>query len=99
VRVCICTGAVIVRHYFFQKTYTLEHKKLYGLESRIADIKKQRSKLDEQISDIQRIVVTLVRSSSCDDPRWCKEELNSNITTLRRNREKLDSEYRKVSSD
>ena len=76
--------------------YTLEYKKLHGLDSKIADMKKQLSKLDEQIAEAQRMVVTLVRSSSKDDPRWCSEELNSNVTTLRRGREKLNYEYRKV---
>ena len=59
-------------------------------------MKKQLSKLDEQIAEAQRMVVTLVRSSSYDDPNWCKEELNSNVTMLRRSREKLNAEYRKV---
>jgi len=93
---------IIFVHYcttFVKKTCTLEYKTLHSLESKIADTKKQLSKLDEQIAEAQRMVVTLVRSSSYDDPRWCKEELNSNITMLRRNREKLNAEYRKVRSD
>ena len=62
-------------------------------------MKKVLTKLDEQITEAQRMVVTLVRSRSNDDPRWCSEELNSNVTSLRRDREKLNSQARKVRNE